>query len=286
MPMSPHRLALAGILAALLAVFAVSGVSVSAKQQAAVYDPIASAALRDDGTYQGECWPWVRKVVFDATGKEIGFDYRQGFFDGGAVEVSLANARSGDVIQLANDANTAPDASYPGLHTLIVLENLGGGLVNGIDSNAQWDGIVRQRAGYDPTASAARYPGITFHIYRITGSAKPTSGTSGGSTTLSAGDRAVVKADGDGLNLRAGAGTDKAIITKLPDGTVVTVTSAAPVTASGRAWVQVTTPLGDGWVAAQYLEKLPPTAPASSANPPRPLLLYRTYMPLVTSGDQ
>jgi hypothetical protein len=286
MPMSPHRLALAGILAALLAVFAVSGVSVSAKQQAAVYDPIASAALRDDGTYQGECWPWVRKVVFEATGREIGFDYRQGFFEAGAVEVSLANARSGDVIQLANDANTAPDASYPGLHTLIVLENLGGGLVNGIDSNAQWDGIVRQRTGYDPTASAARYAGITFHVYRITGSAKPSAGTPGANTTLGAGDRAVVKADGDGLNLRTGAGTDKAIITKLPDGTIVTVTSAAPVTASGRAWVQVTTPLGDGWVAAQYLEKLPPTAPASSANPPRPLLLYRTYMPLVTSGDQ
>src|SRR3546814_9656002 len=36
-----------------------------------------------------------------------------------------------------------------------------------IDSNSQWDGIVRIREQYDPQAAAARYPTLRVHAYRF-----------------------------------------------------------------------------------------------------------------------
>lgn len=72
-----------------------------------------AAAVRYDGTWQGECWAFVKKVVREATGQEMGFDYRQGYFDAGATEVTVATAQPGDIIQIANDFNSGPNADYP-----------------------------------------------------------------------------------------------------------------------------------------------------------------------------
>ena len=35
----------------------------------------------------------------------------------------ISTARVGDIIQIANPANTVPDADYPGRHTAIVIDN-------------------------------------------------------------------------------------------------------------------------------------------------------------------
>ncbi|MFQ5382533.1 MAG: hypothetical protein ACE5EF_13070, partial [Dehalococcoidia bacterium] len=121
----------------------------AASRAAAPDHPLVARAFEDLGTYQGECWPWVRQVVADSLGVRMGFDYRQGFFDAGAVEVHLAEAAPGDVIQLADDSYTNPDADYPGLHTAIIVSVEGPGTFEVIDSNSQWDGIVRTRSGYD-----------------------------------------------------------------------------------------------------------------------------------------
>ena len=284
MPMSQHRPALAAIL---VAVVAVLSVTVAARSAAAASppSPIAQTALSYDGTWQGECWGWVRKVVFEATGRTIGFDYREGFFEAGAVEVSTAEARAGDIIQIARDADTSPSADYPGLHTSIILANLGGGTFDVIDSNQNFDGVVHQRAGYDPAASAARYAGLNFHIYRIGGGAAtspaaplaaPVPGES-----FAAGERARVFTPGDCLNLRSGPGRDYATLACLGHGTALTVL-AAPETTDLR-WVKVSTPAGDGWVAADYITKEPATARPSSAGTVGPVMQRRAFIALAAS---
>ena len=225
--------------------------------------PIAVTALKYLNTHGGQCWTFMKKVVAEATGRQIGFDYRLGFFEAGAYEVSPEEAREGDIIQIASDANTSPWANYPGLHTAIILENLGGGRFNAIDSNQNWDEWVRLRPNYDPYAAAARY-GLQVHIYRIPldGWSAPAPSVPAAETPPSTsegewapGTQAVVSAGtGDCLNLRTAAGLGAARIDCLPTGTNVTVKSSA-VSADGFAWVQVESPSGTGWVAANYLTK-------------------------------
>lgn len=212
---------------------------------------IADAALKDLGTWQGQCFNWVKKVVDRATPYSMGWGYRDGYLGAGAVEVPLENAVRGDIIQLANDANAGPGASYLGLHTAIVLENLGGGRFDVIDSNQSWDEIVRLRPGYKPLGSAARYPGISVHVYRFPGGSAVDAPLSA-APPLADGAEAIVNADGDCLRLRATPGLAGLRIDCIPDGTAVSVTGAA-VNADGRAWVPVDSYLGAGWVAASFL---------------------------------
>jgi uncharacterized protein YraI len=103
-------------------------------------------------------------------------------------------------------------------------------------------------------------------------------------SAFEAGDTAVVSADGDNLNLRAGPGINEEIVAKLPDGTPVTITSAEPVRASGRDWVSVSTGLGDGWVAAQYLERTDGPIPAAGTRS-LPLMQYRMTVPLLVVAN-
>ncbi len=290
MPLSPHRLALAGLLTLIAVVGAIPGVILAATDPAPRYThPIVVTALKYEGAWGGQCWTFMQRVVFEATGREVGFDYRQGFFDAGASEVPLSEAREGDIIQVADDRHTSGDADYSGLHTAIVMENKGGGEFKVIDSNANWDEVVRVREGYNPTEAAARYgnPNLRAHAYRI-----PVKGAAGaggsspaaGRVSLAAGDRAVVAADGDGLNLRKAPGTSAKILTKLADSTAVTVLSQSPVSVDGRDWVNVSTPSGDGWVAAQYLKKQ--TVGGASTGGQRPITTWRVTIPIVSGGVQ
>lgn len=292
MPMSPHRLALAGLVAVIVASLALGGAALAAAETGqSPSNPIVQTALKYNGTWQGECWPWVRRVVFEATGREMGFDYRQGYFEGGAVEVASKDAGPGDIIQIALDAVTGPDADYYGLHTLIVVANRGNGVFDTIDANQNFDGMVHLRAGYSPSESAAR-SGMQFHIYRFPTAANPNPKGSSASAPTSPsappalGERGVVTAGGDGLNLRAGPGVDQPVLSRLPDGMTVFVTSEQPTLASGRYWVSVRSSHGEGWVAAEFL-KPPAGAPAAGSGAGRPLVQYRLFVPVLaaTGGD-
>ena len=291
MPMFQHRPALAAILVAFVAVLTAGAAVHRAAAAPAATNPIVSVAESYEGTWQGECWIFAKKVVLEATGRQMGFDYRQGYFDAGAVEVTAAEAQPGDIIQIADDSDTSPDASYNGLHTAIVIANLGDGTFNVVDSNRDFDGMVHERDGYDPAESAARY-GIQYHIYRISGdpssapplpaSTRPKLATGG---PFVSGNKAVTVTPGDVLNLRATPGG--AIVTTLRDGTKVTV-SSDPVTSGTHQWVKVSTPSGDGWVATDFLalDTSSDTAAAGSpatTNATKPALQRRTFVATVAN---
>lgn len=205
----------------------------------------------------------MRQVVAEATGNQVGFDYRQGFFEAGAVEVSPDEAVAGDIIQVARDSNTSPSASYSGLHTAIIMKNLGGGRFDAVDSNQNWDEMVALRPNYDPYTSAARN-GLQVHIYRIPGGGPGATPATAASAGFGVGEFALVSADPGCLNLRDAAGTGASRIACLPTGTSVKVLSG-PVSANGFSWVQVESGAGTGWVAARYLAK---TAQPVAAPPP------------------
>lgn len=232
---------------------------------------VAATALKYEGSYQGECWGFVKRVVREATGEQMSFDYRQAFFDGGAIEVSLADAQVGDVIQFTDDSNTAAWADYPGLHTAIILTRTSENVFTVIDSNSEFDGIVRIREGFAPISQAAM-KGLSFHIYRFPGGG--TAATAPAAPTVSApgfGQQqpATVATPNDCLNLRDIADTSGTIIACMPDGTTLALTGDQ-AQGSGRTWASVVTPYGAGWVAADYL--IPVTSasadePASQSDP-------------------
>jgi hypothetical protein len=283
MPLSPHRPTLAAILVAVVATISAVGLF---RPAAAVTtsNPIAERAMLDLGTWQGECWQWMKKVVFEATGKTVGFDYRNGYLEAGAIEVSIAEAGPGDVVQIASDSWTNADADYAGLHTAIVLEANGDGTFDVIDSNQLWDGVVRLRAGYDPAALAVAR-GLSFHIYRLSGdpapAAAPASTPAAGTASFAPGDRARVNTPGECLNLRTEPVGN--VITCVPHGTSTTVVGG-PIVSARFTWVQVETPHGTGWMAAQFLQK-EPSAPASpsGAGGVSPVFQYRAFVPLASS---
>ncbi len=314
MPMSPHRPALAAFLVAAVAVLALLATTPAFAADPAPapvapallppldpsMDRLPAMAMRYLGTSQGECWTFVQRMVKEATGRTMGFEYRQGFFDAGAVEVTLKDARSGDIIQIARDSNTSADADYPGLHTTIIIgpalndSARFDGKFKVVDANSRFDGIVRIRESYDPMDSVGRYPGLNYHIYRLTGapsiapplpkSAFPPPPPSSG--PLNIGDRATVKTDdGSCLNLRDDVGTQSNIIVCLPDGSSVTVVGGSN-SAGGRIWFKVRTAAnGDGWVAAEFVS-LPVTAQESGAGGGvKQLKTFKVFVPLASSDD-
>jgi len=281
MPMYQHRPALAAILVAIVAALTAFVAFSPASAAPTPANPVVERAMRDLGTYQGECWQWMKKVIHDATGSQVGFDYRFGYLDSGAIEVPLSEAGPGDIIQIADDSWSSADADYSGLHTAIVLTNNGDGTFDAIDSNQNWDGVVNLRPNYDPVARAAQ-SGLDVHAYRFRSSgaaalARPAPPVVTVAGPLHAGDNARVNTPGDCLRLRA---TPSGTITHcLGHNTQVSVTGE-PIATDSTLWVPVSTPAGSGWMAAEYLLKEAPPSGAnpSSAGPVTPVFRYRAFV--------
>ncbi len=244
---------------------------------------VISIAMQSLDRWEGECFPWVRRVIQQATGRTIGWDYRQGYLQAGAVEVALDAVQEGDVIQMADDANSGPSVSYAGLHTAIVMTNHGGGVLTVIDSNSQWDGVVRIRTGYNPAVLATRYPNITARAYRFPGVTSGTQPQVTPNASLVPGGSALVAADGDCLRLRSSAGVAGVVLTCLPDSTVVTVMDGS-TSADGLLWRQITALGRTGWVAEQYLQPLGsgPVTPPPTTTPTTPTTPTTTTPPAST----
>lgn len=270
------------VVATLLVVMGVTRATGSA-QTVSAGDTIVRIALQYEGTHGGQCWTFVRQVVQEATGNVMGFSYRDGFFEGGATEVALSDAQPGDIIQLANDLDTGPNADYPGLHTAIVVESHGDGTFTVVDSNSQWDEMVRVHE-YNPIESAARFPGISARVYRFGAAGAPGPGIIPGTpASPPAGDYVVVQAGGDCLNLRQEASLAAGVIECIPDGTTLEVLGG-PVLADGIQWMQVRMPDGrTGWSASAYLKSVDAPAPGTAAGDVEPLRPYRSVAPGIIS---
>ena len=283
MPMSQHRPALAAILVAVVAVLTAFSTLPTAAAAPSPANPIVTRALLDLGTYQGECWQWMKGVVRDAAGAEIGFDYRFGYLDAGAIEVSMLDAGPGDIIQIADDGWSSADADYNGLHTAIIISANGDSTFEVIDSNQNWDGMVNLRSGYDPAAQAMR-TGLDFHIYRFGGNAASRPAAPKVATIegpVAAGDKARVNTPGDCLRLRA---TPAGTITHcLGHGTGVSVTGAAQVI-DGISWVPVSTVAGNGWMSADFLlkEAPQPSAGPSGTGTAKPVMRFKSFVTIAS----
>lgn len=242
-----NRVALALVAVAIMTVTLVS--SPTQARAEGTGSPIADAALRHLDTHGGQCWTFMQQVVAEATGIRVGGPgYRQGYLNAGAIEVSAAEAAAGDIIQIASDSDPGW-GSYPGLHTAIVLKNLGGGRFDAIDSNQDWDEWVNLRPNYDPYAAAARH-GLQVHIYRFSGGS---AGATPVSFQLADGTPAIVATGGDCLNLRTAPGLSAGRLGCVPAGSSVSITGDS-VVADGYTWVPVDTARGTGWVAADFLQ--------------------------------
>ena len=92
------------------------------------------------------------------------------------------------------------------------------------------------------------------------------------------------------LNVRNGPGVSHSVITSVPGGTILPVTGID----SGRIWFQVTSPVGEGWVNANFavdrgnFTAVPilnaPVVAAPAIAPGTPRLLVNTYRLNVRSG--
>jgi len=251
------------------------------------YGPLITQALKYEGTQGDECFLFMQKVVKEVTGRLVNGDYRQSYINAGAVEIPLSEAQSGDIIQLADDTNTAATASYPGLHTTFIMDVQGGGKFKVIDSNYLFDGIVRVHDNYSPQESAARYKNISVHVWRVpldkatatasaktgTASATPTpSGTPAPrETKLLPGTMAVIAADGDCLRIRGTAGLAGKELVCAATGTQVKVLDGT-AEKDGYRWQLVEIGSVKGWAADMYLQPVSQVVSASVDSSVKPAL--------------
>ena len=116
-----------------------------------------------------QCKQFVSCAVSKAYGRNIAGGYYSPYVNQGFREVSKADARAGDVVQL-NRASSR-DSFYSGMHTAVLASSFGGD--NGaivVDSNFGGDTrgyeLVRKHE-WDPYAQASRY-GLEVNIFRYT----------------------------------------------------------------------------------------------------------------------
>ncbi|MEI6665967.1 MAG: hypothetical protein WCL53_07415 [Chloroflexota bacterium] len=244
---------------------------------------VTTSALAQLNSKQGECFPFVQRVMKAAIGRSIGSDYRLGYIQAGAIEVPLIAAQVGDVLQLIDDKNTTPSADYPGMHTAIVLQNYGAGKFQVVDSNAQYDGVVRQR-DYEPMVVAARYSNISVHAYHLidtpipanaTGSGAGVGGAGIGSASTSSGPAialapgvtATVVADGDCLRVRSLPSLSGTVFSCVSSGSAMSVLGGA-ADAEGYHWVRVSGGGVTGWAVDQFLRGIAAASAPAAPEPP------------------
>ncbi|MGE0227003.1 MAG: hypothetical protein AB7I38_12515 [Dehalococcoidia bacterium] len=280
----PPRL-LSGILVLVAISTAAAFIAGPRADATATYGPLITQALKYDGTRGGECYMFMQKVVKEVTGRLISGDYRQSYLNAGAVEVPIAQAQSGDIIQLVDDKNTAASANYAGLHTALIMDVHGGGKFKVIDSNYLFDGIVRVHDDYSPQESAARYKNISVHVWRVPeGKVTPTATVNGAKTTATAsatpkpaempaprdtklapGTTAAIAADGDCLRIRDEAGLAGKEVVCAPTGATVKILEGTEEK-DGYRWQLVQFGSVVGWAADMYLQPVSGVLTAASTD--------------------
>ena len=107
----------------------------------------------------------VFNAVAAAAGSDarIGSSYFSDYLAVGGLQITVPEARRGDVVQL--NAARSPDVFFAGMHTAMILRVLGPGDFLVIDSNWRHDELVR-RHEWRPGPYAARL-GLVVHVWRL-----------------------------------------------------------------------------------------------------------------------
>lgn len=128
---------------------------------------MAAQAYRD-GAHGGQCKAFVNRIfntVARRSGSDarIGWSYYSDYRAVGAMEVASDMVEPGDVIQLNQPGH--PDRYVKGMHTAVVLSNLGSGWYLVIDSNWRDDERVHRHV-WKPGRDAAA-DGLVVRYWRL-----------------------------------------------------------------------------------------------------------------------
>jgi hypothetical protein len=125
---------------------------------------IAETALKYNGQSEGECIDFVRSVLRELDIPIGTGSYLSTYRDADAREVSRNEASRGDIIQLCKDSDEK--TWHTGMHTAIILSKNPDGSFYVIDSNSQWDGIVRTHK-WNPYSIYYENLDLDVHIFRF-----------------------------------------------------------------------------------------------------------------------
>lgn len=179
---------------------ALAGPASAAAIDAATVLSVAQRAA--NGDHGGQCKVFVNTTVASASKGRIALSrYHQGYADAGAVEVDLAHAGPGDIIQVTPAGSTDATAEAlwrrgGPLHSAVVEANLGGGAFRVIDSN--WGGSERvARHVFTPATWAASKGGGIIRVWRFgRGGAVPAASLGDGSFVRVAGTEGIYRIAG------------------------------------------------------------------------------------------
>ncbi|WP_377268070.1 hypothetical protein [Peterkaempfera sp. SMS 1(5)a] len=126
---------------------------------------IANKALAKVGTYGGQCKQFVNDMARKATGGRValGGGYYSDYKREGGHRVSAANAVKGDIIQL--NSASSPDSFHSGMHTAIIVANLGHHKFKVVDSNWVGHEMVGTHTFNPYTRAASK--GLVVHIWHF-----------------------------------------------------------------------------------------------------------------------
>jgi len=133
---------------------------------------IAQDGLANVGQYGGECIAFAFNMIQQASGGTVTLPgtmaanggYYQSYPSAGGVSVSVAAAQEGDVIQLYNPRDQKN--YYNGMHTAIIVSNLGGGSFDVVDSNWNWTTTVKHHTWSNVPGYAAGF-GLNVGIWQF-----------------------------------------------------------------------------------------------------------------------
>jgi hypothetical protein len=158
---------LLGLVLTLLTALALVGLSAG---QASATNSFANASIADQGLSHlgqngGTCKQFANNMVSAASGGTVNIadGYYASYSNSGGTLDSASAAVKGDIIQLNNMSN--PETYYNGMHTAIIVSNLGNNTFDVVDSNWGSYGTVKEH-NWNPYTTANQY-GLTVNIWRL-----------------------------------------------------------------------------------------------------------------------
>ncbi|MET9632526.1 hypothetical protein ABZX92_34225 [Lentzea sp. NPDC006480] len=157
-----QRRFLVTLIAAIMAMLSLT----TATQASPTFNPVnaANLAASRQGQWGDQCKQFVNDIFREASRGEValGGGYYSDFVKEGFGRIDPSAAWRGDVIQI--NVRGYGDRYEPGMHTAIVMDNLGGGWFNVVDSNWQNDEIIRVHQWNPHTYAAQR--GMEVNVWR------------------------------------------------------------------------------------------------------------------------